>query len=192
MSYFDVDYIPYPLTGYLGEFHFVKRGFNKMIDMWQVVAKIGGGWKVGKNLYFGTRLSSTLKLPFKQPFINQRLLGYSDFFMQGYEYYVIDGVAGGYIKATLTKQLFNFNIHYRTKKGGRLERIPFRIFAKTYTNLGYVHNPEPGINQLNNRWLYSGGLGIDVITIYDFSLRFEWSFNHLGQNGLYLHRKTNF
>lgn len=192
MNYFDVDYIPYPLTGYLGEFNFVKKGFSKELDMWQVLVRAGGGWKIGKDLYFGTRVSGTLKLPFRQPFINQKLLGYNDFFMQGYEYYVIDGVAGGYVKATLTRQLFNFNLNYRVKKAGKLQRIPFRIFAKAYTNAGYVHNPEPGINLMNNRMLYSGGLGIDIITIYDFSLRLEWSVNHLGENGLYLHRKTIF
>ena len=192
VSYWDVDYIPYPLTGYLGEFHFVKKGFSKEMDMWQLMAKAGGGWKIGKDLYFSTRVTGTLKLPFRQPFINQRLLGYSDFTMQGYEYYVVDGVAGGYVKATVTRQILNFNIHYRKKKTNKLQRIPFRIFAKAYTNAGYVHSPEPGFNQLNNKMLYSGGFGIDLITLYDFSLRFEWSFNHLGQNGLYLHRKTNF
>ncbi len=192
VSYWDVDYIPYPLTGYLGEFHFVKKGFNKRFDMWQVMAKAGGGWKIGKDLYFSSRVTGTVKLPFKQPFINQRLLGYSDFFMQGYEYYVIDGVAGGYVKATLTRQILNFNIHYKKKKSGKIQNIPFRFFVKAYSNAGYVHNPEPGLNQLDNKMLYSGGIGIDVITLYDFSLRFEWSLNHLGQNGLYLHRKTNF
>jgi hypothetical protein len=40
--------------------------------------------------------------------------------------------------------------------------------------------------------LYSGGLGIDIITFYDVVIKLEWSFNQLGQNGLFLHRKTIF
>lgn len=191
MSYFAVDYIPYPLKGYLAEINFVKRGFTKELDLWQVTARGGGGWKIANKLYFGTRVSGTIKLPFRQPFINQRLLGYGDF-MQGYEYYVVDGVAGGFVKATFTRELFNFNIHYRLSKGGRLERLPFRIFCKIYGNAGYAYNPEPGENHLNNQMLYSGGVGLDILTLYDFTLRFEWSINQLGQNGLYLHRKTNF
>jgi len=120
-------------------------------------------------------------------------LGYSDIFMQGYEYYVIDGVAGGYLKATIARELLNFNIKmpYPGKNKGSL-RIPFRIFGKIYGNTGYVYNSQPGDNFLSNTMLYSGGLGIDILTSYDVTLKFEWSFNQLGQNGLFLHRKSIF
>ena len=192
MSYFDVDYIPYPLQGYQAEGSFVKRGFNNIINLWQLTAKGGGSWKIAKNTYFGTRISGTVKFPFNQPYIHQRLFGYSDFFMQGYEYYVIDGVAGGYIKTIVTRELFNFFIRYRKAKIGSVDRIPMRIFAKAYTNAGYIHHPNPGENGLSNRMLYSGGVGLDLLTFYDFTFRLEWSFNQLGQNGLYLHRKSNF
>lgn len=192
LSYFDVDYIPYPLQGYHAEFSFVKRGFNNIFNLWQMNLKAGGHWKVAKKTFLGTSLSGMIKMPFNQPYFNQRLFGYSDFFMQGYEYYVIDGVAGGYIKSTLTRELFNFNVKYRKKKEGSINAIPFRIFAKAYTSAGYVHNPHPGENNLNNKMLYSGGIGLDLLTFYDFTLRLEWSFNQIGENGLYLHRKSNF
>jgi outer membrane protein assembly factor BamA len=192
MTYFDVDYIPYPLTGYLAEFSFVKRGFNKGTNMWQTQLKLGGGWKIANKTYFGARASGSIKLPFKQPFYNQRFLGYSDFFMQGYEYYVVDGVIGGYLKATVTRELFDFDIFYRLKKGAKLERIPFRFFARIYANAGYAYNPDPGINPITNNMMYSSGIGLDVLTLYDLTLRVEWSVNRLGENGVYLHRKINF
>jgi hypothetical protein len=40
--------------------------------------------------------------------------------------------------------------------------------------------------------LYSAGLGLDIVTVYDISIRLEWSFNQIGQNGIYLHRNNNF
>ena len=61
-----------------------------------------------------------------------------------------------------------------------------------FGNSGYIYNPQPGDNFLSNRMLYSGGLGIDILTSYDFTLKLEWTFNQLGQNGLFLHRKTIF
>lgn len=192
MNYYDVDYIPYPLEGYHAELSFHKKGFNKIIDVWQLTARGGGGWKIANKTYLGLRASGTIKFPFHQPYYNQRLLGYSDFFMQGYEYYVIDGVAGGYLKSTLTRQILNTSIKYRKRKEGSLNSIPIRIFAKIYGNAGYVHHPDPGANHLNNRMLFSGGLGLDLISIYDFTMRLEWSFNQLGQNGLFLHRKLIF
>ncbi len=190
MSYTDVDYIPYPLVGYMAEFSFSKRGFNKTVNLWQLTVKASGSWKISDKAYFSTKISGIIKLPFKQPYFNQRLLGYNDFFMQGYEYYVVDGVAGGYIKTSVTRELFNFYIHAKRKKQEDVLHIPFRIYAKAFTNAGYMHHPTPGANSLNNKMLYSGGVGIDIITHYDFTVKLEWSFNQIGQNGLYLHRRS--
>ena len=192
MNYFDVDYIPYPLKGYIAEIYFAKKGLNAATNLWQLNAKANGSWEIANKTYFGTRLSGVLKVPFRQPFFNQRLLGYSDFFMQGYEYYVVDGVAGGYIKTTLSREILNFNMHVKRKRDIEPYRIPFRVYAKIYGNAGYMYHPSPGSNSLNNKMLYSGGFGIDIITHYDFTLKLEWSFNQLGQNSLYLHRKSYF
>ena len=112
--------------------------------------------------------------------------------MQGYEYYVIDGVVGGYTKAILSREILNLGFHVKRKKDVIPYRIPFRAYAKTFVNAGYAYHPTPGTNTLNNRMLYSAGVGIDIITHYDFTFKFEWSFNLLGENGLYLHRKSYF
>ena len=123
----------------------------------------------------------------------QRLLGYNDAFMQGYEYYVIDGVAGGFLKTTFTRELFGMNVKKPFAKKAQADcSIPFRFFGKIYGNAGYVYNPQPGENSLSNQMLYSGGIGLDILTAYDFTIKLEWTFNQLGQNGLFLHRKSTF
>ena len=54
-------------------------------------------------------------------------------------------------------------------------------------DIGYVYS-EPGfVSKLSNKFLYSGGFGIDILTLYDFKLSIECSFNQLGQKGLFLH-----
>jgi hypothetical protein len=45
---------------------------------------------------------------------------------------------------------------------------------------------------LGNRFLYTSGFGIDILTLYDFNLRVEYSFNQLGEKGLFLHAKGGF
>ena len=192
MSYFDVDYNPYPLKGYIAELYFAKKGLTHEFNIWQMSAKASGSWEVANKLYFNARVAGSLKLPFRQPYFNQRLLGYSDFSMQGYEYYVVDGVAGGYVKALLSREILNFYFQIKRKKDDQATNIPFRVYAKTFVNAGYMHHPDPGPNSLSNRMLYSGGIGIDIITHYDFTFKLEWSFNLLGQNGIYLHRKSYF
>ena len=39
---------------------------------------------------------------------------------------------------------------------------------------------------------YTGGFGIDILTLYDLNLRLEYSFNQLNENGLFLHTKGGF
>jgi outer membrane protein assembly factor BamA len=192
MTYYDLDYIPYPTKGYAADIIIGKKGFNSSINLWQLSAKGSANWPTGKKSFFTVNVFGNLKLPLKQPYFNQRLLGYGDAFLQGYEYYVIDGVAAAYIKTTYTRKLVNFDIKMPGGKKREASRIPFKIYGKVYGNAGYVDNPQPGENFLINKMLYSAGIGIDVITLYDLTFKLEWSFNQLGQNGIFLHRKSIF
>ena len=192
MTYYNLDYIPYPTKGYGAEVTFNKKGFNKSFNLWQLTAKGSAFWPVANKTFFGLEGYGAIKLPFSQPYFNRRLLGYNDLFLQGYEYYVIDGVAGGYLKASLTRKLVEFNIKVPGTKKLAPQRIPINIFGRIYGNSGYVHNPGALGNNLSNRMLYSSGVGVDISTIYDFTFRIDWSFNQIGQNGIFLHKKTSF
>lgn len=192
MTFYDLDYIPYPTKGYAAEVTVNKKGINKAMNLWQLSVKASGNWPTGKRTFFSLNTYGVLKLPYRQPYYSQRLLGYSDVFLQGYEYYVIDGAAGGYLKAAFTRKLFNFNIGIPGTRKIAPRRIPINIYGKIYGNAGYIYNPYPGNNFLSNKMLYSSGLGIDITTIYDFNIKLEWSFNQLGQNGLFLHKRTIF
>ena len=192
MTFHDVDYIPYPLKGFEAKVNVSKKGFNHAMNMWELNVITGNYWQLLPKTYLSLVSAASLKLPFKQPFFNTHLMGYKELAMQGYEYYVIDGVAGGCLKTTVSRELLKFNIPLPKSKHQSINYIPFRIYGKAYGNAGYAYNPEPGLNTLNNRMLYSGGIGIDVVTFYDVSIKFEWSFNQLGQNAIYLHKKSKF
>ena len=192
MTYYNVDYIPYPTKGYAAEITVAKEGFSKFFNLWQLIAKGSGNWPTGKKSFFSLNAYGTLKLPFLQPYFNQRLLGYADVFIQGYEYYVIDGVAGGYLKVSFTRKLIGFNVKLPGTKRIAPQKIPFGIYGRIYGNTGYTYNPNPVNSSLSNKMLYSAGFGIDITTIYDFTFRIDWSFNQLGQNGIFLHKKTVF
>jgi outer membrane protein assembly factor BamA len=192
LSHFNVDYIPYPTKGYIAELSIRKKGLANQVNLSQLTAKASGLWHLSDKNLFNLRLAGSLKLPFKQPYINQQLLGFNDFFMQGYEYYVINGAAGGYGKAIFSREIVDTKFHIASERVKKLNTIPFRLYAKVYGNAGYVFDPQPGNNRLGNQMLYSGGVGLDIVTFYDFIIRLEWSFNQLGQNDLYLHRKEYF
>jgi outer membrane protein assembly factor BamA len=124
MTYYDFDYIPYPTKGYAAQLSVSKKGLDKIMNVWELSAKGSGNWHITPKLFFNLNLYGGIRLPFKQPYVNQRFFGYGDVFMQGYEYFVVDGVAGGYLKTTLTRELLNFNIRVPKKKGKTPEYIP--------------------------------------------------------------------
>ncbi len=174
MNYNNVDYLPYPLKGFLFEAGFLQRGISKDMHMTQVYVKSIRSWPVASKTYFGLQGFASVKLPFDQPFYNASFLGYGDAYMRGLEKYVIDGVAGVLARNTLTQELFNFSIPFLHSNSH--DRIPFRIFAKTYFDWAYAYNKIVPENSFTNRMLYTGGVGIDVVTFYDLVFRFEYSF----------------
>ncbi|MBZ0099157.1 MAG: hypothetical protein K8F30_08740, partial [Taibaiella sp.] len=58
---------------------------------------------------------------------------------------------------------------------------------KIFADLGYAKNRFAGNSYMNNRLLYSWGVGADLVSVYDFKLRVEYTWNHLGEKGLFLH-----
>ena len=190
-QYFDVDYIPYPTKGYAAEASLTKRGFGGAVNLWQATARASATWPLSSKYYFNWRLYGVLKAPFNQPYTMQSFIGTSGMYLQGYEDYVIDGVAGGFTKATFARQIINTAIGIPSKKLKRLNHIPIRLYGKVFGNSGYIYTQKPHeSNTLNNRFIYSGGVGLDVILFYDFVFKLEWSFNHLRQNGIYLHDRA--
>jgi hypothetical protein len=161
------------------------------VNLWQLSGKMIKGWKLGKKNYFGWQGFATVKFPFEQPFINQRLFGYSDFYLRGLEKYVIDGVAGFLSRQSLRHELIRFNIPTYLKSRSH-DHIPIRLYARIFGDMGYSYIKNELANSLNNRMLYSAGFGIDLVSFYDFILRVDYSFNQLGQNGLFLHVKGDF
>lgn len=189
LEYINLDYIPYPQKGISAEFSLLKRGFSKDFSMWQVSGKAGKHAFLNKKLSYSVQAGGALRFPFDQPFINQQLFGYGDFYLRGLENYVIDGVGAFLLKNTLRRQVFQFHIPTPFRSH---EQVPFTIFLKTFADAGYAYNKNKLNNPLGNTMLYTGGFGVDFLTFYDLSFKIEYSFNQLGQRGFFFHFKNDF
>jgi outer membrane protein assembly factor BamA len=190
LEYQNVDYVPYVLRGFMGDVNFLKRGTSRDMNLWQLTGRFTRGWSLGWKTYFGLQGYGVIKLPFDQPYFNQRAFGYGDIYLRGLEKYVVDGVAAAMLRNTLRKQLIKFNFNFFNIP--TLERMPFRIYAKVYGDIGYAYNKNFKQNSLVNQMLYTAGTGVDVVTIYDLIFRFEYSFNQLGQPGFFFHIRNDF
>ncbi len=183
----------YPWKGFLFSGSFTQRGLGaKGMNLWQFQGKGGKFFQLAKKTSASAVGYYLVKVPFKQPMYNMAALGYGDWFLRGLEYYVIDGVQAGILKATLRQEVANINVPTFVIKNEKYKKIPFKIIAKVYGDIGASHIPVVSNSILNNRLLYTYGAGVDVLSYYDFVARFEYSFNQLGQKGLFLHMRRDF
>jgi len=192
-QYANTNNIKFPLKGTVWGLAAVKRGtgLEGGINMFVLDGLYSKFLSHGKQWYSNIQFNSKLKLPFKQPYINQRALGYGELYLRGLEYYVIDGVAASMAKYTLRKKILSFDLPlpFRIKA---IPSIPFSFYGKAYGDAGYVYNREEFQTRLNNRLLYSGGIGIDILSLYDMNLGIEYSMNQLGERGVFFHVKGGF
>lgn len=189
-QYFNVDYIPYPLRGWYVDVYAFKR-FNRNLNQWGFGGKYLQSWPLFANSYFTIQAAGVIKFPSTQPYFNRHLMGYGDISMRGLEYYVIDGTIGGFIGGTIRKKLFKvtFNNFFKSKT---YNKIPFTLYGKIFNDIGYVYDKNPVNSRLSNTFLRSGGIGLDIVTIYDIVLKLEFSFNQLNKTGFYFHTASDF
>ncbi len=192
VQYSDADNITYPTKGFTGDLSFTKKGFGEIMNLWQL--NYHGKYTIPLRHKTQLQLQSAgiISLPFKQPFFNKQIVNYSGgFFFRGMEYYVIDGVAATINRATLRRQLFAYTIHNPVNIKNH-QYIPVRFYLKAYGDAGYVYSNETVNSRLNNKFIGTYGLGLDIVSIYDVVIRLEYSFNQMGEHNLYFHSKGDF
>lgn len=187
LQYTDVDNVLYPLKGQTSTIILKKTGLklNGGINNFSIEAGIEKYISLGNQWYFSTRLNGSVQFPFEPAYFNAKALGYRENYLRGYEYFVIDGFAFAFAKLDLKKQIARFDIPTGIKSN-TYNKIPFILYAKTYADVGSALSHQQ--SKLNNKALFSGGFGIDIVTLYDVKLSIEFSLNQLSQKGLFLHQ----
>ena len=191
--YANTNNINYPLTGKIYRISITKRGLGwsggvNLLSVEGVYNKFIGH---GQGWYSSVQAGAKIKLPFKQPYINQRALGFGSFLLRGLDNYVIDGAALALTQYTLRKKLVSFKIKFPIKNRF-IDYIPFTFYGKTFGDLGYVHNIATQRAMLNNKLLYTGGIGLDILTFYDFNFGLEYTANQLNEKGLFIRVSSGF
>lgn len=190
--YDKTDYRAYPLKG----IHFTGSVFKPDIyldrgsksSVWQAYAQWRQYLPVGKKTYFA--YSAALKATrFNDlPYSLQRGLGYADY-VRGYEYYIFDAQQYAILKtSTKIRLLDQWEIKLPFIRNTKFNRLFVASYANANFDVGYAADRlYAQQNPLSNNLLLGGGLGLDVISFYDFVIRVEYSFNRIGQQGFFMH-----
>ena len=130
----------------------------------------------------------------RQPFLENRAIGFGNNGLIGYQFYVVDGLDMLIWRLGLRRELFKTKLDL-----GKLvfidafRYIPLRMLVNLQFNQGVANAPfVDGSNRLNNRLLTGVGAGIDVILYYDMVAGIQYNRNHLGEGGVYLNLNVAF
>lgn len=192
-TYTGADSWAYPLHGFNISASADRKGFGILGKVNQTTFAFNAAqyWQLFDKTYAAAGLRGQLVVPFNQPYFIVRGMGYEEDYLRGLEYFVMNSDAFGILKTDLKREILAFKIRtYLLPR--QFATIPIHVYLKAYGDLGYARGGYPDGSSLNNRLLYTGGVGLDIVSFYDIRLRIEYSFNQLGRNGLFLHTKSEF
>ena len=130
--------------------------------------------KVSKTFYYGN-----------PSFYHKSSLGSGEY-IRGYEYYVLNGQDFAYAKTSLRFMITNKAIPISKFYGTK--NIPFRLFIALNNDFGAIkENYFPEQNGLSGKMLWGKGIGLDFVFLQSRAIQVEYSMNHFGEKGLFLH-----
>lgn len=190
---------PYPFRGYALMFDMQKEGLSRQADRQR-------WWLSGIGRFYlptGSRsgfewivFGQTHLQRDNQGFHEYRALGYEDFALRGYEYYVVDGLDMAAVKTSWRYRLFSRDLPLPLpdwRPIAKLRVMPLQVYGSVYTDHGWVNDPFfGGSNRLRNKPLSSWGVGLDLRVYFDKVFSIMWSFNQLGDNGVFLRSRLSF
>ena len=188
------DYIEYPLHGYYLHFEGTKyfEGTSP-VNHFEIIGKAENHIELKDRFFLGSSFKGKWSSDGNQPYFAQRGFGFDDY-VRGYEYYVVDGQDFWLSKTVLKYALIektNFDIPYVKMK--QFNKSHYSLYLGIFSDMGWVidkHTYQD--NTLSNSYLWGKGISLDYVTYYDKLLRIEFSVNHLGEKGVFLHFSNPF
>ena len=188
------DYIVYPLHGHQFSAEATKyfKGTSP-INHFELKARAEKYIEPLNRLFLGSSFAVKLASYGYQPYSHEEGFGYNDY-VRGYEYYVVDGQQFWLSKTALKFAIVEkteFEISYVKMK--QFNKSHYSIYLGVFSDMGYIRdNQNKASNPMQSKLLWGKGISLDYVTYYDKLLRIEYSVNHLGEKGVFLHFSNPF
>lgn len=177
------DYKHYPLEGHYFDIEVSKRGLpilsNNNVSTLQVYSNLRKYWKIHESLYYACGMTTQLRFDKNKSFLFNKALGYGRDYLRGYENYVIDGQNFALIKSNIKYNIVKPNIkNIKFIPWTKFNTIPYAFYLNVHTDFAYVWDKYYYANNpLSNTALLGYGIGIDFVTYYNSTYRFDVSRN---------------
>lgn len=143
---------------------------------------------IGKRLSFNSGIAVKYSpIRSRQPFLENRAIGFNEDGLAGYQFYVVDGLDMLTLRVGLRRELISRKITLPNISFlEAFRKIPYRILLSAQFDQGYARDIfNEGNNPLANTWLVGGSFGVDFVLLYDKVVRFQYQRNQLGE-GVFL------
>ena len=189
-------YNHYPQGGFLLFANIKKEGLGFLRDYNNLSLGIGAEkhHMFRSKLIFSTRNKAKMNLNRNVvAFANNTGLGWSSDIVSGYELYVMDGTDYFISMNNLKYKFVDRNLNTVRWLPKQFRKMHITLFLRTNLDAAYV-NERTYIetNTLNNRWIYGYGPALDILLFNNFLFSFEYSFNDIGERGLFFHNTIAF
>lgn len=189
LDYNGVNNWNYPTEGQRGIFTlYYSHGLTDDFQQLGATLQLDKYIKVAPKTYLDFIFRGKKNIQNKETYFTTKNLGYDFNYVRGYEYFVIDGTGFALLRSDLKYELLNKKINLPIRY---FQVFPIRVFPKIFADVAYTSGNSINVQSLNNAWLYGVGIGLDIVTLYDIKLIFEFTYNHLGQSDLFFHKKSN-
>ena len=179
----------YPLNGYRFFISAVKDGFGILSnkETFYIKSILEENYQMANKLFVSTSLFGKMYFDKLNSFYFSEAIGYKNY-LRGMEYYVSNGKSYYISKSNFKYELIpqsNFNINFIPSY--KFSKVHYALYLNLFFDTGYVDSKYNINNKITNEFLYSGGIGIDLVTYYDKVLRIEYSLNKFGEQGIFFH-----
>ena len=197
---------PYPIKGYFADAEISSlKGIysdNQKYYNTYLHANLNTYNNFNQRWYWSAGTTFKISKNENSPYFLNQGLGYGKDYIRGYEYYVIDGSNYLLFRTNLKYNLLKPHITYIKITGTeKFDKIHYTVYCNIFADMGEVFSTVRNdaqtsillnnVQTLNNKLLRGVGIGLDLVTYYDKVLRIEYSVNHLGQGGFYIHFESS-
>ncbi|MCL2727304.1 MAG: BamA/TamA family outer membrane protein [Bacteroidales bacterium] len=183
------DYAAFPLKGYYlrteGNLYFTH---DLSVRYTQLKGSAQYFWTLGNRWYAGEIFTAGVSLKNTKAYILDRALSYGENVLRGYEYHVVDGQCFALLNSTLRYNLIPQKIIVVDWLSAfpKFNKIHYAFYAHAFADMGAAFHSYPGpTNYLSNQFLYSAGIGIDMVTYYDVVFTISYFINKQVEKGVY-------
>ena len=172
----------------------IGLGNQNNFNRFSVGLKFNNYYTFSKDFFLANGILGLHTSPSNQPYYNYEGIGYEEILVRGFELDLIEGSSFLLQKNSIRKKIFD-----HSKDIGNLmplsQFVQFRMAAyfKFFADFAWVDNyPNYEIsNRLTNQLLYSFGVGLDLVAMYDMVLRLEYSHNSENERNFALNIKAD-